>query len=241
MVRTGNTVRRPAGPHTPAVHAFLRHLHDVGFGRVPRPLGIDDDGREILTYLPGAVVHPGHDHLLDPPRALTEIGKLIRAFHDASAEFTPPAEARWQVVIPDVGAELIVHHDLAAWNLVRSRHGWYLIDWDTAAPGTRLWDLAYAAHSLIPLSADPGWARPDPEVRLRCLVDAYGLDENARRRLVDLLPDRTRAMYRLLQEGADTGTEPWATLWAAGHGVVWKRNTDHLERHRGTWLSALLR
>ena len=46
-VRIGDTVRKPAGPHTPAVHALLTHLHDVGFHQVPRPLGIDARGRAM--------------------------------------------------------------------------------------------------------------------------------------------------------------------------------------------------
>jgi len=241
VVRIGDTVRRPTGAHTPAVHALLRHLHDVGFSRVPRPLGIDDRGREVLTFVPGVAVHPNHRHLLDPVESLGELGRLIRDLHDAAAEFVPPPDAQWQVVIPDVGAELIVHHDLAAWNLIAGPDGgWSVIDWDTAAPGTRLWDLAYAAHSLVPLTADATEAATDPGTRLRSLADGYGLDEQQRRRLVELLPLRTAAMRDLLATGADSGTEPWASLWAAGHGSTWARNTDYIAARSAFWLAALI-
>ena len=37
-VRVGDTVRRSAGPWTPAVHALLAHLADKGFTGAPRPL-----------------------------------------------------------------------------------------------------------------------------------------------------------------------------------------------------------
>lgn len=241
VTRVGDTVRKPAGPHTPAVHALLAHLHAVGFDRVPRPLGIDDDGRSVQSFVPGVTVHPHHVGLLGSAGALAEVGRMIRRFHDASAEFVPPADARWQVLIPDVGTELVVHHDLAAWNLVHDpAGGWGLVDWDTAAPGTRLWDLAYAAHSLVPLSASPEWSRPDAPARLRVLADAYDLDEDERRRLVRLLPERTRSMYRLLADGAATGTQPWASLWADGHGEVWGRNTDYIEARADLWSAALL-
>jgi hypothetical protein len=53
VVRVGDTVRRPAGPWTPAVQALLRHLHDAGFPGGPRPLGLDERGREVLTFVPG--------------------------------------------------------------------------------------------------------------------------------------------------------------------------------------------
>ncbi|MFG3296636.1 aminoglycoside phosphotransferase family protein, partial [Streptomyces sp. NPDC048179] len=58
VVRVGDTARRPVGPWTPAVHALLAHLHAVGSGAAPRPLGIDDQGREVLTFMPGDVVWP---------------------------------------------------------------------------------------------------------------------------------------------------------------------------------------
>ena len=241
VVRVGDTVRRPAGPHTPAVHALLAHLCDVGFRGAPQPLGFDDQGREVLSYLPGEPAHPQRRDLLDPDRAMAEIGRLIRDFHDASAGFVPPADARWQVVIPDVGADLVVHHDLAPWNLVASPNGaWGLIDWDVAAPGTRLWDLAYAAQGFVPLSDDPVTARPDPGRRLRVLVDAYGLDEEERYRLVELLPVRTRSMYDLLARGAATGTEPWATLWREGHGRGWGCSTEYIAENTARWRAALI-
>ena len=47
------TVRRPAGPWTPAVHALLRHFEAVGFAGAPRALGVSD-GVETLTRIDGA-------------------------------------------------------------------------------------------------------------------------------------------------------------------------------------------
>jgi hypothetical protein len=55
VVRVGATVYRPIGPHWPFVHALLAHLERVGFSAAPRFLGIDDRGREILSYLDGEV------------------------------------------------------------------------------------------------------------------------------------------------------------------------------------------
>lgn len=247
VVRVGDTVRRPAGPWTPAVHALLEHLHAVGFAGAPRPLGLDDRGREVLTWAPGVVPWPQRFDLLASEAALVRVGRLIRDLHEAVRGFTPPPDARWQTLIPPdrvepvppAGTALIVHHDLAPWNLVAGDR-WVFIDWDAAAPGSRLWDLAYAAHGFVPLSADPAWRRPDAARRLRVLVDAYGLDEAERRQLVTLLAPRTRAMHDFLAERSGRGVEPWRTLWRAGHGRVWRADTAYIARHERAWLAALL-
>ena len=55
VVRVGETVRRPVGPWTPAVHDLLNHLTAAGFAGSPRVLGIDDADREILEFVPGEV------------------------------------------------------------------------------------------------------------------------------------------------------------------------------------------
>jgi hypothetical protein len=49
-------VHKPASARTSTVHALLRHLEDVGFDGAPRALGFDDQGREMLSYLPGDTV-----------------------------------------------------------------------------------------------------------------------------------------------------------------------------------------
>ena len=55
VVRVGDTVRRPVGPHSPLVHALLAHLESIGFEGAPRFLGIDRNGREVLSYVDGEV------------------------------------------------------------------------------------------------------------------------------------------------------------------------------------------
>jgi phosphotransferase family enzyme len=241
VVRVGDTVRRPAGPWTPAVHALLAHLHNVGFTAAPRPLGFDDQGREVLTFARGVTVWEEHFALLDPARRLARVAHLIRDFHDASATFTPPPDAHWQVIIPAEGTGIIAHHDLAPWNLVAgSEDTWVFIDWDLAAPGSRLWDIAYALHGFVPLSANPAWQRADAPARVRCFADAYGLDEAKRRDLAPMLSRRTRAMYDFLNRQASRGRQPWATLWATGHGEAWRRDTEYIEQHQELWIRALL-
>jgi hypothetical protein len=195
VVRIGDTVRRPAGPWTPAVHALLHHLHGAGFPGAPRPLGFDEHGREVLTFIPGTIAWPDNFALLDPGDRLRRAAALIRGFHDAVTGFRPPPDARWQALIPAEGTGIIAHHDLAPWNLVIGPRRWAFIDWDLAAPGSRLWDVAYALHGFVLLSANPRYQRPNPAHRMRLFADAYGLDQAQRQELVPMLARRARAMH----------------------------------------------
>lgn len=56
VVRIGESVHRPSGPWTETVHAFLRHIRAKGFEGAPEPLGFDESGREVLTFIRGEVL-----------------------------------------------------------------------------------------------------------------------------------------------------------------------------------------
>jgi Ser/Thr protein kinase RdoA (MazF antagonist) len=234
VVRVGATVRKPVVESTPAVESLLRHLADVGFDGAPQTLGRDEEGRQVLEYIPGTMA----DALPAMSAGeLCRLGHLIRSLHDAVARFEPPPDARWDVVIPPDRDELICHNDLAPWNLVRDGDRWVFIDWDAAGPGSRLWDLAYAAHGFVPMIAggDPGVDGP----RLRALADGYGLDEPQRRALPALIGAHARGMFELLRTSSSTGRQPWARLWEEGHGDHWGPAADYIEEHVDTWTAAL--
>jgi Ser/Thr protein kinase RdoA (MazF antagonist) len=175
-----------------------------------------------------------------PPMTTAELGRLgrlIRDLHDAAQSFEPPPDARWDVVIAPDRRDLICHHDLAPWNLVRDGDRWVFIDWDGAGPGSRLWDLAYAAHGFVPMIAGGDPAVDGP--RLRALADGYGLDEEQRRALPALIGAHTRGMFELLRSSSLTGRQPWARLYAEGHGDHWGPAADYIEEHVDDWTAAL--
>jgi len=114
------------------------------------------------------------------------------------------------------------------------------IDWDTAAPGSRLWDVAYALHGFMPLSANPRYQRGNPAHRMRLFADAYGLHQTQRQELIPMLARRTKAMHDFLAAQATGGAQPWARLWHEGHGRAWGADTEYIARREGTWHRALL-
>jgi hypothetical protein len=238
VVRVGDTVRRPAGPWTPAVHALLVHLHDVGYDGSPRSLGLDERGRHVVEWVEGDVTHPYVPGPGSP--SLAGVGRILRRLHDATEGFVPPPDAVWGTVMVPDGSDLVIHHDPGAFNFVHGAGRAVLIDWDGAGPGSRLWDLSWAAISFASLV--PGAPVPVAEAgrRLRALADGYGLDEAQRRALVPLLTGRAGAMAMLLRVGRAEGRQPWARLAEAGHLLSWDAITEHVHAHRDVWERALL-
>lgn len=230
----GLTVRKPATRATYGVHALLTHLTNVGFAGAPRSFGVDEQERHVLEYVPGTTADDDapfdHDEL-------TRLGELVRDLHDAAESFEPPPGVQWHVTIPSNRAELVCHNDISPWNLVRDGERWVLLDWDGAGPGSRVDELASVGQAFLPLQPD-GDPHRDGE-RLRSLVDGYGLPAGQRPGLVQAAADHTRGVYDLLVDGARTGAEPWASLYAAGHAEHWESASDYVRRNRGELRAAL--
>ncbi|WP_159104885.1 aminoglycoside phosphotransferase family protein [Plantactinospora sp. BB1] len=190
--RRGDVVRRRTGFWSPPVHALLSHLETVGFDRSPRLLGVDGQGRELLSYLPGEV--PRAWRWVGDDRALVEAARLLRRYHDAVAGTTLRTLPGWDPFLQeppelrgDPEAEVVCHNDFAVYNCVFvDGLPQAMIDFDGAAPGSRGWDLAWTAFSFVPLNPDV--PVPDRPRRLRLICDAYGLTD--RSRLVDLIEAR---------------------------------------------------
>jgi hypothetical protein len=207
-VRVGQTLRRPSKPSSATVQGLLRHLRHAGFDGCPEPLGFDDQGRDVLSYVEGDGGSIPLRPETVPDTALVDHARLIRRFHDATATALPATgladsgladSGTWDPLLRDPAgvSEVVCHNDLSIPNTVyRGGRPCALIDFEFAAPGRRLWDLAYAAWWLVPLHRPEfmdriGWPPVDPPRRLGLLVDAYGLgDGNGRALLLDVLRER---------------------------------------------------
>lgn len=213
-VRVGGSVRRPAGPWTPTVQRLLQHLRDHGLVWVPEPLGVDDRGRDSVGYLPGVVPqYPLPDWVWTDP-VLVAAARLLRRLHDATTDFDT-AGAAWRLPAR-VPAEVICHSDFAPYNMVFvDGRLTGVVDWDTAAPGPRVWDLAYLAYRLVPMTGadvvtlpadDEHDALPRLARRLRLLCAAYG-PGIVPRDVVAAVTGRLEALAQFTAARADEGHE----------------------------------
>lgn len=228
VVRVGDTVRKLWTSATPHVLSFVEAVRAAGVD-VPSPMGRDELGRQVQEFVPGRLAMDS-DPLSLPE--LRRVGSLVRAIHDASTDYVPPADAVWETAIPAPGADLVCHNDLAPWNLLVGDR-WVFIDWDAAAPSTRLWDLAYAAQTFT--LADPTREPAQAARTLAAFVDGYGADRRMRERLPATMIRRTKAMYDLLRISHLTQTEPWASMFIEGHGEYWKAATHYVDAHQDVW------
>jgi hypothetical protein len=253
VVRIGDTVRRPVGPHSPLVHALLTHLESAGFEGAPRFLGIDRSGREVLSYIDGEVAgRPRPPWIADETR-LASVGRLVRAFDDAAASFTPPPDALPAVAVagppgmppaPAYPPELIGHLDSTPENVVfRDGRAYALIDFDLAKPATRVDEMFNAMLWWAPLSdprdTDPLLRHVDVPRRSRILADAYGLSGTDRERIMEVAMLRTQRSWYLMKQRAETWGGGWQRMWDQGVGDVIKRREAWLDRHAATLAAAI--
>lgn len=226
-VRVGRSVRRTTGPWTPGVHALLGHLAAVELVGTPRVLGIDEQGREALTFLRGRV--PDVDAELVPEQLLGEAMSWLRRYHDAVEGFSHPGPWRDGSGAPGPG-QLICHHDFAPYNVVLAAtpEGERLagvFDWDLAAPGTRLDDLAFAAWNWVPLYRD----LPVDRVarRLEVLCDGYG-DGPRPHQVAAAVIARIERSIRVITDGQARGDEGMLSLGRVGEPARTREALDRL-------------
>ncbi|RCG21918.1 aminoglycoside phosphotransferase family protein [Sphaerisporangium album] len=197
IVRVAGTVRRPVRPFTATVQAYLAHLRAAGFADAPQPLGYDDQGREVLSFVPGDVPREPLTEDTAREEVLVELARLVRRLHDAAQGWTPPGDAVWggtpgrrnTNATSDGEPQVVGHRDYCPGNVVfRGGLPAALIDFDLAKPTSRVDDLAnalyYWAPLLDPLDRSPAYADLDVPRRVALFADAYGMTGRQREVLV---------------------------------------------------------
>ncbi|WP_225726740.1 MULTISPECIES: phosphotransferase [unclassified Nocardia] len=164
IVVAGDRVFRPPPPRAAFVHELLEYFAEAEWLHAPRYLGSDSQGREILSHIPGFAGSELTEEVRSTA-ALAAVARLVREFHDLTAGH------------PLAGSgEVVCHNDLSPKNTIyRLAVPVALIDWDLAAPGRRIHDVAHLCWQY----GDPGPGAEVPVVaqRMRVIRDAYGRAE----------------------------------------------------------------
>lgn len=228
VVRVGDTVRRVAGPWTPAVLALLQHYTSAGIAETPRALGVDARGREVLSFIHGEVMTTLPPEGLWAQSLLRAAGALLRRLHDASVPLVSSSTAWPWRQPPHPPLDVICHNDFAPYNLiVRDGELVGVIDVDMASPGSRLWDLAYLAYRLVPYAEDAPAFDPardgTRDERLALLLTAYGSDD-AHTAVQQMAAERLDALAAFTDQRArETGRSDFLD-----HAAMYRRDAARL-------------
>ena len=247
VVRAGPHVLRPSGPHTASVHAFLRAVRDVGFEGAPLPVGIDAGGRERLEFVDGDVPVAPYPGWSQTDVALASMARLLRGLHDASGRFDPEGHTWSDALADPAGGTVVCHNDLELSNVVfRDGVAVALLDFEFAAPGRAVYDLAHLARSCVPIDDEVdrtrlGWRPADRPARLRLVADAYGLDRDGRAALPDAVDDALDRIEAAVRRAVDAGEPSAVALWdRTGGAERYGRRRRWWTAHREELAAALV-
>lgn len=217
--RVGNTVHRATGSWTPAVHSLLDYLAPR-LAHIPEVFGLDAQGREVLSYLPGRVV--------DIDSQVLTVGQLrslvswTLQFHLAVADFVHPGP--WRYAVPDQPT-LIGHNDIAPYNTCFDGEELVgVFDWDLAGPSTPLLELAFIAWNCVPLWRDIG-VRLAAE-RIELIAATYGSPSALQ--ILRAVPTRIQLMLDWIPRAAAAGDQGMVNLAAAGEPERSQRSLNEL-------------
>jgi len=233
--RFGKIIRRKVGYWSPRVHEFLKFIARQGFANAPDPVGLDGEANEILSYIPGEVGNYPLSEQVSSEPALVSAAKLLRHLHDVSVLFVPDRAGGWMFPAREP-QEVICHGDFAPYNCVfKDGQAVGVIDFDTAHPGPRRWDLAYAIYRFAPMSSP---ANPDAFGNLaeqlhraRLFCDTYGLQNHERIALPASVIQRLRTMIDFMRSQALAGNLSCQRNIEAGHCDLYQEDIRYISVH----------
>lgn len=234
VVRIGDTVRKPQTPATPATKALLDALTTAGLIGIPRFLGIDDQGRQTLSFVPGDTAFPLD--IWTNNQTLTSAARLLRRIHDASRAVVQQ-DLPWAYRSPDPSQhDVIGHSDFAPYNMTFGSDGAVtgVFDFDLAGPAPRLRDLAYLAWWMVPLGQqDPAMAKAtqadigNESHRLKHICQVYGVVADVA--LLDMVDRVLDHMSDPIAAAPMIGETATQTLINGGHLDHWARERQLFE------------
>jgi len=246
-VRIGDIVHKTAAAQHPMVREYLLYLEENGMAGVPRFLGVDAQGRDMFSYLPGKTMGPDypHDHpCLHSDQCIIDTARFMRKLHDVSVGFLPSAiEAGWtNPFFPNEVPEIICHGDAAIWNFVYVNDRVAgLFDFEQAYPGTRCWELASTVPMMsfpLPYDYDAALHAGEAKRRIKLFFDEYCMPcpvnfmEVVVNRMLGMPDDICDDIVKRVVAG---GEEAMAVMMGEnyGHYIRW---AAHVKLHGSEWM-----
>lgn len=248
----GNIVYRKMKIQSKTIHRLLRHLENKNIDFVPHLLGIDEDeNNEKLSLVEGQTLE-NYPIVSDMNCKIETIGmaaKMLRKYHDATLDFKRNRDDIWFLKYKgNLNLEVICHNDFAPYNITfRDHKPVGMIDFDTACPAPRIWDIAYAVYRFVPLSMevyisdkriyrkyDKDLDALERRVLLKEFLKSYGIEstyhvmENVILRLEDLVD--------LFDEECNKGNSSFIKMKEEGHQSFYINEIKFIKENMKDWI-----
>ena len=221
-------------------------LRKQRFSLRTKVLGIDEKNREILSFIEGKAGNYPLKEYMRSNDVLKEIAKMLRLYHDAVSDF--PLLDDWKPMdhTPN-NIEVLCHNDFAIYNIIfNDEKPVGIIDFDVAAPGPRIWDIAYTLYTCVPLSrvyyTESGEAihyesaqhADSIKERVKLFVQSYGksMDED----YLGMVLLRLEALCTYMKRKANEGDVNFKRMIDEGHLEHYEKDMQFIREHRAEWI-----
>ena len=157
--------------------------------------------------------------------ALVSTVELLRGLHDGAKSFDTRGFT-WNDSLADpAGGTVVCHNDVCLENVVfRDGVAVALLDFEFAAPGRPVYDLAQLARLCVPIENDfdqarLGWLPADRPARLRLVADAYGLGRDGREELLTTIDVALTRGEEFVRRRVDSGDPNFVNMWNLTDGA----------------------
>ena len=246
VYRSGNTVRRELKSDSHKFHKLLKHLENKGFTYEPKFLGIDEKGREVLSFIEGEAGNYPLKKYMWSDDVLIEIGKMLRLYHDSVSDFS--FDDSWKSIDNTPKPfEILCHNDFAIYNIIfNDERPIGIIDFDVAAPGPRLWDIAYTLYTCVPLSRfylsetgekihyNSSQHVQDRKRRVKLFFESYG--EELQEGYLEMVLLRLEGLCKTITRKASEGDIAFQKMIDEGHLEHYQNDIKFIYEHTKEWI-----
>lgn len=251
VYRDGNIVYRDLKPQSKTIFRLLLHLEKKGIPFTPRFLGLNNENQEVLTFVEGETIedYPIRDDIQSKIITNQMAAKMLREYHDATLDFKNRPDDIWFLNYEgELYKEVICHNDFAPYNVTfKDNKPIGLIDFDTACPAPRIWDVAYAVYRFVPLSMevyDPNTKKyreynreldsSERKLLLNTFLEVYGIGD-----VLEVLRNvliRLQALVILFDEECRKGNTAFTKMKEEGHQQLYINEIVFIKENMHDWL-----
>jgi thiamine kinase-like enzyme len=220
----------------------------------------------MLSFVEGETIedYPTQNDIQSKMMTVQLAAKMLREYHDATLDFERRDEDIWFLSYEgNLKKEVICHNDFAPYNVTfKHNNPSGLIDFDTACPAPRIWDVAYAVYRFVPLSMevyDPNTNKyrkynktldcSERALLLCTFLEAYarGIEDGitvSEVEVIDVLDVlevlqnvimRLEALVKLFDEECSKGNVAFIKMKAEGHQKLYIDDIAFIKENMSDW------